>query len=42
VTHTENFYFSSIYEGYLPFNIGFDRFASLDSQTILNTQSFEE
>src|SRR6266853_310945 len=42
-THTENSYVTSTNEEFLPSNGGvFDNFTSLDSQTILNTQSFEE
>jgi hypothetical protein len=42
-TQTENSYVTSANEEFLPSNGGvFDQFTSLDSQTILNTQSFEE
>jgi hypothetical protein len=42
-THTGNSYVSSTNEEFLPSNGGvFDQFTSLDSQTILNTQSFEQ
>jgi len=42
-TQIENSYVTSTNEEFLPSNGGvFDQFTSLDSQTILNTQSFEE
>jgi hypothetical protein len=43
MTHTQNSYLSGIHEGILPSNVDvFDNTTSIDSITILNSQSFEQ